>query len=214
MAAGCNSCTPHLQRGKHGVAHVQLARHIWGRHGDDVRLPRGILIRLEVAIALPPAAGEQRQRKGIHKHVGSGHASSCSSGSACGQLHSEAATEARMHVAHTCMGRRLCAAAAAVAPRGLTTGTGPPRWQQDQSSWAAPCAVRLWGLPLPSPLPPPRWPPPLPPGAAAAAAAAARAGPLAGRTVHSPADCRWPGGAGWPTPAAGAGLRLLGGPGT
>lgn len=45
----------HLQRGKHGVTHVQLAGHVGRRHGDDVRLALGRLVRLEVAAALPPA---------------------------------------------------------------------------------------------------------------------------------------------------------------
>lgn len=44
----------HLQRDKHGVAHVERARHVRRRHGDDKRL--AVAGRAEEASLLPPGA--------------------------------------------------------------------------------------------------------------------------------------------------------------
>mmetsp|Transcript_18589 Transcript_18589/g.33129 ORF Transcript_18589/g.33129 Transcript_18589/m.33129 type:complete len:305 (-) Transcript_18589:23-937(-) len=43
-----------LQRGKHGVTHVQLPRHIGRRHAHHKRLPCRIGVRLKVPRPLPP----------------------------------------------------------------------------------------------------------------------------------------------------------------
>jgi hypothetical protein len=48
-----------LQRGKHGVTHVQLPRHIWRRHAHHKGLPCRIRVRLKVPRPLPPAAPTQ-----------------------------------------------------------------------------------------------------------------------------------------------------------
>ena len=58
----CVSCHDVLQGHKDGVAHVQLSRHVGGRHGEDVGGASGRQVWLEVPVLLPP--GQQGEVRG------------------------------------------------------------------------------------------------------------------------------------------------------